>query len=227
MQRYEAIDEGKRVTFPAFEEQIRRALEAPLPGLAAQRILAPRPGRPRSAGRTTQRDAAGLLLLYPAPDPSLVLTVRSGSLPQHGGQVSLPGGAVEPDETIGAAALREAHEEIGLDPGLVRLLGALTPLDIQVSRFRLHPVVGVTPAPPSLAPAEREVARILEVPIEELRDPARFRYEPRRLDGRDYQVPYFDVAGERVWGATAMILAEFLWLTGWRPQAAAGGSPSR
>src|SRR6185437_10953997 len=146
------------MTFADIEAELRRALARPLPGLDAQRALAPRPRAPFPAGGLRRhRDAAALLLLFPAPDAHMVLTVRTQSLPRHGGQVSLPGGAVDAGETIRQAALREAHEEIGVDPATVTVLGELTPLEINVSRFLLHPVVGTTPVRPPLRPAEAEV----------------------------------------------------------------------
>jgi 8-oxo-dGTP pyrophosphatase MutT (NUDIX family) len=207
------------MTFREMERALRDALARPLPGLEAQRTLAPVPRTPRPpTGTANHRDAAALLLLYPAPDAHVVLTVRHDSLPQHGGQVSLPGGRVEAGETFREAALREAAEEIGLDSANVRLLGELTPLEINVSRFLLHPVVGVTDGRPPLRPAQAEVARILEVSLDDLRDPARFHRETRQRGGADYLIPYFHIAGEQVWGATAMVLAELLWLLGWRPQ---------
>ena len=91
---------------------------------------------------------------------------------RHGGQVSLPGGVVEPGETFEQAALREAHEEVALPLDGVRVLGALTPLDIPVSGFRLHPIVAVTNARPTLTPADGEVAHILEIGVDDLLDPA-------------------------------------------------------
>src|SRR5207248_11030681 len=88
------------------------------------------------------RHAAGLLLVFPVNDvPFVVLTLRADHLGRHGGQVSLPGGVIEPGETFEQAALREAHEEVGLSAADVRVLGALTPLDIPVTGFRLHPIV--------------------------------------------------------------------------------------
>jgi 8-oxo-dGTP pyrophosphatase MutT (NUDIX family) len=207
------------MTFAEMERTLREALTRPLPGLEAQRTLAPVPRTPRPpSGTAHHREAAALLLLYPNPDAHLVLTVRDDSLPQHGGQVSLPGGRVEPGETFRETALREAAEEIGLDPAPVRLLGELTPLEINVSRFLLHPVVGVTDQRPALRPAQAEVARILEVSLDDLRDPAHFRQETRQRGGAEYFIPYFHLAGQQVWGATAMVLAELLWLIGWRPQ---------
>src|SRR5690348_5233392 len=92
------------------------------------------------------RTAAGLLLMFPLDTRAfVVLTVRGQALGRHGGQVSLPGGAVEPGETLEEAALREAQEEIGADGARVRILGALTPVDIPVSGFRLHPFVAAAP----------------------------------------------------------------------------------
>ncbi|MCU0254208.1 MAG: CoA pyrophosphatase, partial [Acidobacteria bacterium] len=117
---------------------------------------------------------------------------------------------VEPGESFEDAALREAEEEVGVDRGAVRLLGRLSAMHIPVSGYALHPIVGITDAAGAWAPHAREVARVLEAPLAELLDPSRRTVEPRRYEGRDYDVPYFDVEGEKVWGATAMVLAELL-----------------
>jgi 8-oxo-dGTP pyrophosphatase MutT (NUDIX family) len=90
----------------------------------------------------------------------IVLTLRAHTLDRHSGQISLPGGVIEPGEAYEHAALREAHEEIAVAASEVRILGALTPIDIPVSGFRLHPIVGVSDARPAFAPADGEVARI-------------------------------------------------------------------
>lgn len=198
--------------------QVDAALRRDLPGTAAQARLAPVPRRQWPAGfnRARIRHAAGLLLVIPVEDHAyLVLTVRADTLGRHGGQVSLPGGVVEPGETLEQAALREAHEEIGLSLEPVRVLGALTPLDIPVSGFRLHPIVAASKTRPALAPAHGEVARILEVAVDELLDPARLRHTAREREGVALTIPGFHVAGEEIWGATAMVLAEFLALLGW------------
>jgi 8-oxo-dGTP pyrophosphatase MutT (NUDIX family) len=193
-------------------------LHRELPGPDAQARLAPIPRRKWPAGFNPARirDAAGLLLVFPVDDHAhVVLTVRGDTLGRHGGQVSLPGGVVEPGETLEQAALREAHEEIGLSLEPVRVLGALTPLDIPVSGFRLHPIVAASETRPKLAPAHGEVARILEVAVDELLDPARLRHTAREREGVALTIPGFHVAGEEIWGATAMVLAEFLALLEW------------
>jgi hypothetical protein len=118
-----------------------------------------------------------------------------------------------PGETIEAAAIREAQEEIGIDPATVEVLGRLTPLHIPVSGFLLHPVVGFTSMRPAFQRAEWEVARIIEARVSLLSDPAVLKRETRtrvvKGEPIDVDVPYFDVDGEKVWGATAMVLAEF------------------
>jgi 8-oxo-dGTP pyrophosphatase MutT (NUDIX family) len=204
-----------------FDEVVIRLearLKAPLPGPLAQSILAPNPRRrwPQGFDPAAIREAAGLVLIFPiARRPHIALTVRAGTLERHGGQVSLPGGVVEPGETFAETALREAHEEVGLVAADAHVVGLLTPLEIPVSGFRLHPVVAVTPQHPALQPADGEVASILEVALETLCDRRCLVSTERERDGRRVVVPAFHVAGHEIWGATAMVLAEFLSLLGW------------
>ena len=197
--------------------RIRAALTPPLPGLDAQLRLAPRPrvGWDPQLVPPGLRAAAGLVLIYPLDAiPHVLLTVRGGSLRHHTGQVSLPGGGVDTGESIEAAAVREAEEEVGLDGDAVEVVGRLTPLHIPVSGYLLHPVVGVALGRPQFQAAEWEVARLLEVPLTRLADPKVLRREervwPRDGVATAIEVPYFDLDGEKVWGATAMVLAEFL-----------------
>lgn len=160
------------------------------------------------------RDGAALVLVYPH-DASIhiALTVRGSGLRNHTGQVSLPGGGVDHGETIEAAAVREAEEEIGVARESIRVLGRLTPLHIPVSGFLLHPVVGYLPERPVFQRAEWEVARIIEPTLAQLRDPATVKRELRtRVVGGEaieIDVPFYDIESEQVWGATAMVLAEF------------------
>jgi 8-oxo-dGTP pyrophosphatase MutT (NUDIX family) len=207
------------VNYSDVVSRLESALQGELPGRAAQALLAPRPQRewPPGFNMAQIRPAAGLLALFPHRDHAhLVLTVRADTL-RHGGQVSLPGGGVHPGETFEHAALREAEEEIGLPPADVRVLGALTPLDIPVSGFRLHPIVGALRRKPTWTPSDGEVARILEVRLDDLLNPSSVRETERARDGRVLRTPAFHVAGVEIWGATAMVLAEFLTLLGWRP----------
>jgi 8-oxo-dGTP pyrophosphatase MutT (NUDIX family) len=178
--------------------------------------MAPRPRRPWPNSAAKVRHAAGLLLVFPRGGQThLVLTVRAETLGRHGGQVSLPGGVIEPGEAPAQAALREAHEEISLPSAGIEIVGALTPIDIPVSGFRLHPVVGARDHAPALAPADGEVARILEVPVEDLLAPGAVVTTERERDGSRITVPAFRVGRDEIWGATAMVLAEFLVLLGW------------
>ena len=204
-------------TLYQIEEDIRDALDRPLPGSDAHLTLAPRPRRGWHPGQVPAgaRTAAALILLYPvAGEPHLLLTVRAGQLAQHAGQVSFPGGGLHPNETISEAALRESQEEVGIDPDHIQLIGALSPLYIPVSDFALHPIVGVTHRPPTWQPAAEEVWRVLETPVAELLTTAGPHRGYRLDEDHHYHVPYFEVGGERVWGATAMILAELMTVIG-------------
>ena len=198
------------------EARLRERLSGTLPGVDAQIPFAP---FPRSQGWRAgefpagARVAAALLCLYPVETGvAIPLTVRASTLARHAGQISLPGGATEPGETLAQAALREASEEIGIDPSSVRVLGELTPIHVLVSGFTLHPVVGVTDLRPAFHPAPGEVEAIIEVPLEDLQDASRIRTGTRQREGVEVEYSYLDLGGHQVWGATAMVLGEFIQL---------------
>jgi len=199
------------------ERSLRARLAGTLPGVDAQLRFVPNPARSGwVAGHfpADARAAAALLLLYPseAGRIAIPLTVRGSGLARHAGQISLPGGAVDEGETLAETALREASEEIGVDPAAVRVLGELTPVHVIVSGFTLHPVVAVTDARPAFLAAPGEVEEILEVSLDDLRDASRIRVGTRQREGIAVEYPYFDLLGHQVWGATAMVLGEFICL---------------
>ncbi|MCA1588425.1 MAG: CoA pyrophosphatase [Chloroflexi bacterium] len=201
---------------PGWEVTVERAVgSAPRPIPLDERFL------PRGADGETfrsrydrdsfppARDAATLIAIYPDPTGRLVipLTVRREELRAHAGEVSLPGGAVEATDTdLDAAALREAWEEIGLEPGLVRVVGRLEPVWIPVSNFELVPVVGTLPTRPSLVPQDTEVAAIVELPLEALYDDEVIGVAEFSRRGVALRAGVFRYGGITVWGATAITL---------------------
>ena len=201
--------------FDALRARLAERLASPLPGHSAHAEMAPFPARATvetlSIERNEGRPAATLVLLYPgdAGEARFVLTVRHGGLRDHAGQVSLPGGSLEAGETPEAAARREAWEEVGVDPDALDVLGRLTPLYIPPSKFSVWPVVAVTPTRPPFVAQETEVAAIVDVLVADLLNPARRGSAMRNAPLGRFDVPFFDVAGLEVWGATAMMLAEF------------------
>lgn len=195
-------------------DRIEEALSRPLPGRPAQIRMAP---VPRSLDLPTPehqpRRAGVLLLLYPAEEDelNLVLTRRTEHVADHKGQISLPGGAVHPDDlSLAHTALREACEEIGTCTDHMRLLGMLTPVYIEPSDFCIQPYVAHLPYRPVFEPQADEVAEILEVPLVHFLEERNVAVEDWNVQGGSMRVPYFSVSGYKVWGATAMVLAEFL-----------------
>ncbi len=209
----------------ALVERLRARLAGPLPGHAAHAEMAPFPSRMARETLSVEgkdgRRAATLVLLYPdaAGASTLVLTLRQASLRAHSGQISLPGGALEPGETPEDAARREAFEEVGVDPAAPDVLGRLTPLYVPPSGFSVWPVVASLDGRPDFDPQEAEVAQLLEVPVASLLDPSARQQRLRTLTGApvpEFEVPFFAVTPSgasgtlEVWGATAMMLAEFV-----------------
>ena len=182
-------------------------------------------GEPRGGAPVNRAVPASVLLaLAPvsgADDLEVVLVQRPGHLRQHAGQVGLPGGAVEPGDADGvAAALREAQEEVGLDPSGVRVLGSLDRTYLAVSDFDVLPVVGVWDGLAPLTPSPDEVAGILRPTLRQLADPANHGTMPfsaimgedtlRARNVPDLSSPVFWVDGTLVWGFTAGLLVGFL-----------------
>ncbi len=196
------------------EAFLSHRLKQPLPGASAQLKFAPTPARkgwrPEDTPPTARR-AAALVLLYPGErGPSFPLTVRHLDLPQHPGQISLPGGALDPGEDPAAGAVREAHEEIGIHTRDVRLIGPLSSLWVIVSNFIVEPYIGIADTRPEFRAHPGEVSELIEAPVSALTDPSRIATEQRVRDGHLIRYPYFDIEGHHVWGATAMMLGELV-----------------
>lgn len=210
------LDHAARLEYnaPVTLEEVQRALALPRPGRDAQVRLSP---RPRAGDRfplppaIQPKEAGVLILLFPhAAGLHFFLTLRSDTVETHKGQISLPGGAQEPGETLAETAAREASEELGIARACIQILGdALTPLFVPVSGFRVTPFVGFTPARPNIAASQHEVVQVIDTPLELIVDERHIQEEPRLFRGIDVIVPFFAINGHHVWGATAMMLSEF------------------
>ncbi len=194
-------------------EQVRAALALDnFDVLAAQRGMAPNPRRLRrhedQSGKA--RKASVLLLLYPATNGlTFVLTHRAQNPhDKHSGQISLPGGSREGGETPAQTALREANEEVGVSVP-IQVLGELTCLYIPPSDFRVRSVVGYSAVRPTWRLSAAEVVEVIECPVAWLLDEDHKMAEDRSFGGHTMHVPFYEIEGHKVWGATAIILSEF------------------
>jgi 8-oxo-dGTP pyrophosphatase MutT (NUDIX family) len=160
----------------------------------------------------TTRDSAVLLPLFLGADGELrvVLTRRSGRLNTHKGEVAFPGGRVDPGESNRDAALREAHEEIGLAPMHVEIVGTLEPLTTVVSASKITPFVGIVQTMPPLVANVSEVARIFDVSLRELITPDCYHEEIWDFADGTFPVWFFSVEGDTIWGATARMIRRLL-----------------
>ncbi len=194
-------------------EQLMTRLKAPLPGpMEGTRFAAiDRPGPSVVEIPPEAKPAAVLALLYPIDGRwHLPFTVRPQHLPDHAGQVCLPGGALEPGESPEQAALREFHEEVGADNVVPEIVGSLSPMYVHVSNFRVDPFVAICRRQPEFVPSPAEVDEILEIPLDHLLDPANLACHERSHDGHAYQAPHFCWQSHQIWGATCLILGELV-----------------
>ncbi|MGD9702726.1 MAG: CoA pyrophosphatase [Acidimicrobiia bacterium] len=169
---------------------------------------APRPIEP--AFPDARLSAVLIALAEGADGPEVLLTRRAAHLRNHKGEISFPGGRLDPGETAVDAAIREAHEEVALDPALVEVVGELDHLNTVVSRSYIIPIVARLAGRPALHPAADEVDRILFVPLAELRRPDTYREERWGAPPTDRVVHFFDLDDETVWGATGRMLVQLL-----------------
>lgn len=199
-----------------FVDRLERRLKQPLPGEEAQRLMAPRPVDEQRFAFKQRSDAklgSVLILFYPDQGkihlPFILRPTYDGA---HSGQVSFPGGKHEPeDRDLLDTAIRETEEEIGVDGDRIQLIGSLSEMYIVVSNFKVLPVVGYIDHKPTFVPEIKEVERVIESPLEHILDQQR-RKEKDIVVGDNYTIrsPYFDIDGEVIWGATAMMLSELV-----------------
>ncbi|RIH63772.1 CoA pyrophosphatase [Mariniphaga sediminis] len=191
-------------------EGIKRALAGNLRGLASHQRMMP-PNRKLRAARDDEKrlkPSSVLLLLFSENEELIICLIkRPVTMKYHAGQVAFPGGRIEPGETAMETALRETHEEIGIKPERIEILGALSELFVDVSGFLIRPFVGWLKEKPRFSINEAEVEKIILFPLLKYRD-ALEETELETVSGV-LRVPCFRFEGEIIWGATAMILSEF------------------
>lgn len=201
-----------------FARELQKEIGYGLPGIDAQKLMAPEfkiDERFLEESSISARPGAVLILFYPDEDgirfPLIQRPTYNGA---HSGQIALPGGKREPeDENLTATALRETEEEIGVDRNSIRIIGALTPLFIPASNFKILPVAGYTAFKPDFVPDAFEVQSVITANVRELLDtPEPLKRMIRISSGLKINAPYYRVLDHMVWGATAMILSELLWL---------------
>lgn len=197
-----------------FLNLLEKRLKNPLPGIAAQSHMMPipRPGHKDIYSLDGDYFEAGvLILLYPGPDRlNVLLTKRTDRVFHHRDQISFPGGRRESQEILEDTALRESQEELGITLETAQVLGRLTPIFIPPSKYCVYPFIAVVEERPDFHPSSEEVAEVIEIPLDHLLDKENIRREVWTIRGLEVEVPFYEYGKHKIWGATAMVLAEFL-----------------
>ncbi|MBD3415154.1 MAG: NUDIX domain-containing protein [Candidatus Aminicenantes bacterium] len=193
---------------------IKKAVNSTRPGLRSQLTMAPepRPGHKVYSEVKGQCKKAGIMILFfPKKNQlHLILTLRTALVQYHPNQISFPGGQCDPKENPLDAALRETEEELGIESTGIKILGQLTPLYIPPSDYCVYPVVGFMNQQPEYVPRTKEVAEVIEIPVSHLMDDRNSIIETWELNEREVKVPFYLFDHQKIWGATAMVLAELL-----------------
>lgn len=197
--------------FTDFFENLKKELKKDLPGKKAQIKMAPGVQH-QSESPNKCRTAGVLILLYPKnKELNVAFIQRTEYNGPHSGQVSFPGGKSETtDLDIISTALRESQEEIGIDPNQVSILGQLTPLHIPVSNFLVYPIVGVYKTSPLFKANPLEVKEVISFKLRDLLNPDNCTSKEFKYGDLSFMAPIYNPNNVTIWGATAMILSEFL-----------------
>jgi 8-oxo-dGTP pyrophosphatase MutT (NUDIX family) len=203
-------------TFTQFIKQLEAQFSKPLPGLASQMRMSP-VTRKMEMGKLNKKklpkESAVLILFYPHKNHIYTVFIKRPKYPGvHSGQIAFPGGKYEKEDfDLTQTAVREAHEEIGIKPNQVTIIGSLTNLFIPPSNFNVLPIVAYTNTRPNFIPEPQEVDEIIEININQLIDPLNKQYrEILHRNQTRVKVPAFYINDLVIWGATAMIINELI-----------------
>ena len=193
-----------------FIEELKSMLVKDLPGAEAQYRMAPDVRLEDTDSK--YRNAAVMILLFSRNHQICTVLMKRSEYPgAHSKQISFPGGKYEEqDRDLHETALRETREELGIDHKQIQLLGELSPLNIPVSGIKVLPVVGYYPGSPEFHPDHGEVQFLIETSLEDILLPDTRQENIKTILCKLVRVPYYNIGGNQVWGATAMILSEFL-----------------
>ena len=197
------------------QKKLEQIKDTGLPGIKAHKVMAPKLGeeffRNMIPPATVRKSSVLIPILSSQNDVEILFTQRSTKLKHHGGQISFPGGRIEDGETPMEAALRETYEEIGIPKDGVEVYGKISDLYVEPSNNIIYPFIAELKTNQLYNPSYDEVEKIIIVPLNYFIDPNNRKKQKRIISGTEVEMPFWDIGSEApLWGATAMILQEFI-----------------